>query len=70
MVCPECNGKLRVIDMVRDTQDVYRRRKCTVCNRLIYTLESEVEPSAEYRNNWAICVHNSRTKNKEDISNG
>lgn len=66
MICPACGGKLEVVDTVRNTEDVYRRRKCTACNRLVYTLESEVEPDAAFRNNWAICVHNSRTQNKEE----
>lgn len=69
MICPSCNGKLGVVDMVRDTQDVYRRRKCKACGRLVYTLESEVEPDSVYRNNWTACDHNIRNKNKEGKSN-
>lgn len=68
MICPSCSGKLRVIDMVRDTDDVYRRRKCTVCQRFVYTKETEVEHDAEFKNIWAVCLHNKRA-NKEDKTN-
>lgn len=66
MICPECSGKLNVVDTVRDTEEVYRRRKCSVCGRLVYTRESEVYPNAVYRSNWATCVHNKRNQNKEE----
>ena len=66
MVCPVCYSKLEVVDTVRDTDDIYRRRKCKACGKLVYTLESEVEPDAAYRNTWANLVYNSRTHNKED----
>jgi transcriptional regulator NrdR family protein len=64
MVCPDCSGKLTVVDTVRDEDDVYRRRKCTVCGRLVFTLESEVEPNAAYRSNWLNCEYNSRRSKK------
>lgn len=66
MVCPDCSGKLTVVDMVRDEDDVYRRRKCTVCGRLVFTLESEVTPDASYRNTWNTLQNNSRNKHKEE----
>lgn len=66
MICPECSGKLNVVDTVRDTEDVYRRRRCATCGRLVYTRESEVYPNAVYRSNWAACVQNTRNQNKEE----
>ena len=66
MICPSCYSKLEVVDTVRDSDKVYRRRKCKVCGELVYTLESEVKPDAEYRGTWANLVHNSRTQNKEE----
>ena len=66
MICPYCYSKLEVVDTVRDTDKVYRRRKCRSCGELVYTLESEVTPDSVYRGTWANLVYNSRTQNKED----
>jgi transcriptional regulator NrdR family protein len=66
MVCPSCYGKLEVVDTVRDSDKVYRRRKCKACGELVYTLESEVEPDSVYRGTWANLVYNSRSQNKEE----
>lgn len=66
MVCPDCGGKLTVVDTVRDEDDVYRRRKCAVCGRLVYTLESEVEADAKYHSNWNNLIYSSRNKTKEE----
>ena len=69
MNCPECNSKLEVINVVRDTDDIYRRRRCKVCGKLVYTHESEVIPDAAYRSNWTNLVNNSRNRNKEEKKN-
>ena len=66
MICTQCGSKLEVVDTVRDDDDVYRRRRCKACGKLVYTLESEVEPNAEYHSNWNNLVYNSRNKNKEE----
>lgn len=64
MICPSCNGKLGVVDTVRDDQEVYRRRKCPECGQLVYTLEKEVERDAKFSANWMTCENESRYKNK------
>jgi transcriptional regulator NrdR family protein len=44
MTCPECGGKVRVLENF-DTSDneIYRRRRCTECSHIFYTVEYEVE---------------------------
>ena len=66
MVCSDCDGKLTVVDIVRDEDYVYRRKKCTVCGRLVYTREYEVIPDAMYRSIWNMNLQNKRNKNKEE----
>ena len=66
MLCPACSNKLKVVETVRNDEEVYRRKRCTVCGKLVFTLESEVEPDSDYRNNWLICDHNNRIKSKEE----
>lgn len=66
MLCPACSNKLKVVETVRNDEEVYRRKRCTVCGKLVFTLESEVEPDSAYRNNWLVCDHNNRMKNKEE----
>lgn len=61
MICPSCNGKLEVVDVVRDVDDIYRRRKCKSCGQLIYTTESEVKPDTAFRAAWNACARNTRT---------
>ena len=43
MVCPECkSANISVVDtMPGNYNEVYRRRKCKDCKRLIYTVEFE-----------------------------
>lgn len=62
MICPVCEGKLEVVDVVRDIDDIYRRRKCKSCGQLVYTTESEVKPDTAFRNAWNACAR----KNKEE----
>lgn len=58
MICPVCEGKLEVVDTVRDIDDIYRRRKCKLCGQLIYTTESEVQPDTAFRAAWNACARN------------
>ena len=66
MICVSCGGKLEVVDVLRDTDDVYRRRKCKLCGRLLYSHESFVEPDDSFRATWNTLDRNIRTKNKEE----
>lgn len=51
MVCPECKSvNITVMDtMPGDYNEVYRRRKCQDCKRLIYTVEFEFKDDSLFR---------------------
>lgn len=49
MTCPICNGDTKVMDTARNEEAVYRRRKCLLCDRLIFTIELEADAD-EVRN--------------------
>ena len=39
MLCPKCDGKIKVLD-VRNTKDnTYRKRQCKTCSYVFYTSE-------------------------------
>lgn len=63
MLCPECNGKLEVVETVKNLDYIYRRRRCKSCGQLIYTTEKEVSPTTAFRSAWNACAKN---KYKED----
>lgn len=42
MKCVFCGGKSEVKDTANQGRDVYRRRKCLVCDSLFYTREAGV----------------------------
>ena len=66
MICPACDGKLEVVEVVRNIDYVYRRRRCKACGHLVYTTEAEVNPSANFRAVWNMCDYDARNKNKEE----
>jgi hypothetical protein len=39
-----CRGKTPVVQTEITKEGVKRRRKCSVCNKLIYTMEKEIPP--------------------------
>ena len=43
MTCPICGGKTRVVGVRSDCDAIYRRRKCSECDRTIYTVENETD---------------------------
>lgn len=45
MICPECGGKTTVCDTteIKDTNEIYRQRKCLDCGNKFFTVEFEVE---------------------------
>lgn len=63
MICPECNGKLEVVETVRDEDYVYRRRRCKSCGQIIYTIEKEVIPGTAYRTIWDT-LHKNKYKER------
>jgi transcriptional regulator NrdR family protein len=63
MICPNCNGKVKVDDVVNMPHDpvVYRRRKCPHCHYMFYTEETVTELPKEVADNW----HRYRSKKFE-----
>ena len=59
MKCPKCGGKTKVIDNSRINGDLYRRRRCTVCDHDFYTAETVVENTTSMRS--AFRIYNRRT---------
>lgn len=51
MKCPNCGGKNYVCDTVHNykTNEIYRRRKCTECKKVFYTVEFEIELTKDVR---------------------
>ena len=62
MTCPVCGEKCRVIDCRGDCETMYRKRICTECKHIFYTVEREEkdtkwdyrECSAEYHRNIVL----------------
>jgi transcriptional regulator NrdR family protein len=54
VICPECNGKLTVVDGVHipDMNEYRRHKVCTQCGRDIYTTEFIVDPDERFRDEW------------------
>ena len=56
MVCPKCGciDTLGTPDSVTnvDRNEKYRKRKCTICNHIVYTVETVVEKTEEFSHNW------------------
>ena len=44
MICPNCNGDLRVLDTISTDMINHRHRKCKLCGFDFYTQEKAVEP--------------------------
>ena len=41
MTCPACGGKCRVIHCRGTCEEMYRKRLCTECEHIFYTVERE-----------------------------
>ena len=53
MNCPNCGGKVAVIDTTSTPDgEIYRKRKCRECNYVFYTVEIEVEFDEAVRDAW------------------
>ena len=54
MVCPKCKGNVKVMDVVHnpDTNEILRKRKCTVCGKKFYTVEFEVKYDENVHVEW------------------
>lgn len=55
MICPDCGSKnVGVIDNSGnpETNEIYRKRRCKDCRYIFYTIESEVIPTALFKNDF------------------
>jgi transcriptional regulator NrdR family protein len=54
MICPRCGAKVRVLDVVHNTEEneIYRKRKCEDCELVFYTTEYEIRSDARFRSDW------------------
>lgn len=57
MICPMCDGKVRVIDSKADYDAVYRKRKCNLCCHVFYTEETESNDAKAIFNDLANNYH-------------
>ena len=74
MVCNKCGGKLINTDTVNncDTNEVYRRKRCTSCKHVMYTSEFEVERDNRFREEWnkyhrSTIWHKERKEKKNEM---
>ena len=66
MTCPECGGRLKVIDVVQtDDNRTLRKKKCDGCSRIIYTSESVVDADHKFMSTWS--EHARYTVRKEKV---
>lgn len=57
MICPDCGGKIRVVDTLHSpNNETYRRRKCTECDYAFYTIEYEVEETEMFLEDLHSCA--------------
>ena len=56
MLCPICNGKIKVKDVVHNTDEneTYRLRECCNCHRQFYTSEFEIDGDELFTKLWEI----------------
>ncbi len=61
MICPKCNGKLKVVDTrnIKKDNSIIRRKRCLSCGALYYTKEKEVEYSS-IRDDWLKVMRKGR----------
>lgn len=67
--CPKCNSKSYVLDTVTnpDDNETYRKRECTECGNVFFTLEMIVDADSCLLENWYRYSRDTirREKNKE-----
>lgn len=65
MICPLCNGKLKVVDTrnVKCDNSIIRRKRCIDCSALFYTEENEVDYD-DIRHKWLKTVNDGKMKRR------
>ena len=66
MVCPKCGGKLHTEDVRNnpETNEVYRKRRCYICDYVFFTMEFEVERDKNFLDTFTKCCRKSKKENK------
>jgi transcriptional regulator NrdR family protein len=64
MICPLCNGKLKVVDTrnIKKDNSIIRRKRCLHCGALYYTKEKEID-YVSIQKEWLKAVNEGRLKN-------
>lgn len=64
MICPDCGSvNITVVDTAPgDHNVVYRRRRCSDCKRLIFTVEFEVNDNRFFREEYSKAWKKKRSR--------
>jgi len=66
MTCPNCGGRLKVIDVVQtDDNRTLRKKRCDDCAMVIYTSEIAIVVDHEFMSTWS--EHARYTGRKEKV---
>lgn len=53
MNCPKCKGPITTTDTVNThANDIYKQKKCYKCGHVFYTVETEVEATDNFLEEW------------------
>lgn len=54
MNCPKCGGKIKVLDVRHPSiSESLRRKICTVCGHIFYTVEYEARTDGAFMKYWS-----------------
>lgn len=74
MRCPDCGGVLKVYDNTYnpDAQEMYRKRRCTRCQKKVCTLEYVVDQDEYFSKVWNRYYRCNKQNKKQSttLSNG
>lgn len=62
MICPECEGKTKVVVSKSVELNVYRKRECKECGYTFYTEETEIDDNEALRFYYAEAQNRFRQK--------
>lgn len=56
MICPKCDGKVRVKDVRHSkySQDDFRQRECKECGYIFYTVEAIEKFDEKFKRQWRL----------------
>lgn len=68
MTCPVCGGDTTVNCTRKETDAIYRRRKCRICDHIFYTCEEETSGSDDFYRLDDLAV--ARSKRRKVVERG